>query len=150
MTRQQDTGKAFVPTARELWSQGFKNVYRGFTPTMIRDGGYAAGYLAIAPLATRKMMEYVDNEHLATVSGGVLTGIGATVVTQPFDMIRGTMQLGSKGNVRETIRRLYKEGGVINFWRGGCARGIEVIMAVTLMSSLTDSLSKHFEALDLK
>ena len=150
MTCQQDTGKAFVPTARALWSQGFKSIYRGFTPTMIRDGGYAAGYLAIAPLVTRKMMEHVDNQHLATLSGGVLTGVGATVFTQPFDMIRGTMQLNAQGNVRETIKRLYKEGGVLSFWRGGWSRGAEVVVAITLMSSLTDSLSRQFAALDLE
>lgn len=89
MICQQSTGEALSFTAQKLMSKGVREFYRGFMPTAWRDGKFTVSYLFVAPLVQHKMMEYCsrDYETIAALMSGTITGVGATLVTQLWDVM---------------------------------------------------------------
>lgn len=150
MIEQQLSGKSLWAATQKLIAGGmYQGWGRGFIPGASRDGGFTAGYLAIAPLVKRELREYVDSEPVAAAASGALTGVATTLVTHPWDTIKTVMQSGSTESMTNTIRRLYHEGGIISFWRGSVARGTRVVLAITLMSEAQELLSEQFAKMGL-
>ena len=158
MIQQQNNGKGLHATVAEIFKSGRSTIFRGLIPTAIRDGMFTAGYITVAPLVQREIQEVLrnqfdgeldekfDTEFAASIAAGAITGAGVAISTQPWDMIKTTMQ-SKQGDatIRETIRSLYQEGGVVHFWRGGIGRGTRIVLAITLMNEFQRQVRSHLD-----
>lgn len=155
--QQQRTGQSLKDAIKEIYSaNGIKGINRGFIPTSLRWGIFTASYLAINNIFKNKLKEYYDDldkdldweqELFYILFAGTPSGALATILTQPFDVVKTRTQLDYKcqkyKNLREVVKELYKEDGLKSFTRGMGPRGIRVIQAVCLMGALTSWLKEQ-------
>lgn len=136
---------------RSLWgalnvtyrSEGVRGLYSGITPTLLRDVPFSGLYLAIYTTMKKSLAlgEY-DKRSLTEPRTGeraagwptvklfmcaALSGIFASVITQPFDVVKTYMQLSSTkyATVSDCARWVYSNQGVRGFLSGTiprCAR----------------------------
>uniref|UniRef100_A0A0B7AMB2 Mitochondrial glycine transporter n=1 Tax=Arion vulgaris TaxID=1028688 RepID=A0A0B7AMB2_9EUPU len=116
--------------------EGFRALYSGLAPTLLRDVPFSGIYL----------MFYTHMKNLTSENGttsapyvnftnGVLSGLLASFVTQPADVIKTNMQLypTKYGRLKNVIILIYTERGLAGFWRGMVPR----LMRRTLMSAMS-------------
>jgi predicted Zn-ribbon and HTH transcriptional regulator len=138
---QQNYGKDMYSTVKEiLASKGVKGMYRGVIPTACRDGGFTTGYLALSDVAKAQVASKVDNELLASLSGGIAAGLVASVVTHPFDTTKTYMQAKNVG-MQDAAKSIYAKDGWSGFFKGLIPRSTRVGLAVALMSYVSTKLS---------
>lgn len=75
---------------------GFPGFFRGFTATALRDAPYAGLYLAVYEHAKQLFGRFAAQDHsgnaLVVSASGLAAGTLATVLTQPFDILKTRMQ----------------------------------------------------------
>lgn len=131
---------SLASAARGIYlTEGFRGFFAGFGATAIRDAPYAGLYVYVYELSKAQLsglamarMEHGDGgggsdgklSSLATLSinfsSGLAAGFGATLLTNPFDVMRTRMQLRPHlyRNFWTAARRLYAEEGVRSFLDG--------------------------------
>ncbi|KAJ1660909.1 hypothetical protein IWQ61_000213 [Dispira simplex] len=86
---------------RHIYAQeGIRGFFAGYFPTLLRDAPYAGLYIAIyeqfkltIPTFLRSSANLQLPVPLTGMTAGMLAGVIATCLTQPFDMIKTRMQL---------------------------------------------------------
>ena len=107
-------------------SEGVKGFYKGLLPSIIKDVPYSTlGYAFY-----EKYIEIFSNlgnsnrkNPIITFFAGVFAGFTATLLTQPFDVIKTKIQFQNmKGkefsNFWEVVKLIYTEDGLVGFQRG--------------------------------
>ncbi len=101
----QRTCAPLLATAKGLIKEhGAGVLLRGAVPCMLRESAYTAGYLGTAPLVTGLLMRsssLKDSPGTALLLGGMLSGVAASVITQPLDTVKTRMQ----ANLQDPERR---------------------------------------------
>jgi len=124
---------------------------RGGLPCLLRDGTYTAGYLGTAPLVTSVLMQDArlrDKPGTALMLGGMLSGVAASVLSQPLDTVKTRMQAhvvdptGSYANMASGLRTMWAEGGARCWWAGLLPRGGRIILATVILSQ-TKEFATH-------
>lgn len=128
--------KSIVHAAREIHkAHGAKGFFYGFGATAIRDAPYAGLYVYVYELCKAYLSQAVlgrrphDREGTTMSRWGTLTinftsgltaGFGATLLTNPFDVMRTRMQLRPNmyKNFWTAAKRLYVEEGPRSFLDG--------------------------------
>jgi len=108
--------------------EGMKGFLTGIVPTALRDAPFAGIYFSIYVRMKRRLEEKRKNMSLAGKSfvSGMVAGVIATLLTNPFDLIRARMQYGyfikDEGhrykNVRDGIEKIYRNEGLNGFMKG--------------------------------
>jgi len=123
--------------------------FRGFVGAAIREALWTCGYLSIPPIVRGYLMEkYPDQfstSNKARVPAALLGGLFACYLTHPFDTIKTCMQGDIErkkfGNMIQTARILYHEGGIPAFYRGATFRYGRMAVAVFIIDSLKEAIS---------
>lgn len=123
----------FNTMTKMVRSQGMPVFYRGIFQTMMRDGGFTAGYAAGAKYFKDKYMPYTNKEWMAAVAGGCTAGVLSAVVTHPFDTWKTRSQAGQttqpwQGSVYKSVEFMYQ---------GFTPRATRVVMAVSMLYGIT-------------
>ena len=97
----------------ELMNKGMKNLYHGWSATLLREfpgyGVYFYTYDTLRP----KLKESYFNSYLC----GSLSGISAWICIYPPDSIKTVMQ--DRGlSMKESTKHIYNMGGIKGFYRG--------------------------------
>lgn len=127
-----------------IGSDGFRSLWRGLIPTLLRDVPASAAFWAAYAGLRRPVCGYsADEPPNATVGVraaalGAGCAVAAAVATQPFDVVKTRMQVhqlvrSEKAGWRKvTIARVaakfsetHAAVGVRGFWIGGCARALK-------------------------
>lgn len=165
MTLQQNSGKSFGATIREVAQHGgVPRLFRGFTVTAIREALWAAGYLAVGPVLTEKMHilspEVFGDAETASLSqkasasavGSILAGLLTVVGTQPVDTVKTVMQgqtlslpPGRATSSLHVAQQIYARDGLGAFYRGIVPRGGRIIGAVFILGQARIYLEEMFE-----
>lgn len=119
--RQQKLGVGFAGGLKAVAQEGPKGFYRGLSCLAVREAIFGLSYMQLASAAGKSAREqYGPNAVLpATVTVGVL----GSLASHPFDTTATAMQeQGGNAKPLETAKRLFEEGGVKRFYRGGAAR----------------------------
>uniref|UniRef100_A0A915ADF0 Solute carrier family 25 member 38 n=1 Tax=Parascaris univalens TaxID=6257 RepID=A0A915ADF0_PARUN len=118
-----------------LNQNGMRGLFKGMVPTLMRDAPFSGLYL----LFYRQYLRLFNKEgrvHLPAIrfSSGVLAGLMACAVTQPFDITKTHVQLYPQRyrSVLCVIGHLYSRGGIIAFFNGFWLRAVRR----TLMSAM--------------
>ncbi len=139
MIQQQRTGASLGATFKSLVStKGPAVLYRGLTMTAMREGLYVSFVLGTTPVLTQQLEPAVGSPSLAFTLAGLASGIGAAVMTHPFD----TMKTFVQGNAlepkqlssAEVASTVNSRGGLSAFYKGFAARGVRLVGAIFILN----------------
>jgi solute carrier family 25 citrate transporter 1 len=123
---------------------------KGMVNVMMRDAGFAAGYLAVMPLLEREMRDVVGHPALAKIGSALCSGVLISGITHPFDtMATVTRQAAITSRMYpkfdplflntpdesswRSVKRFYKENGAGKLYRGFAQRATRVCLALPLL-----------------
>lgn len=123
--------KSILHASRQIYKMhGFRGFFYGSGATAIRDAPYAGLYVYVYELSKAQLSSALpakgsDNgtnlsTWLVNFTSGLVAGFGATLLTNPFDVMRTRMQLRPSlyKNFWTAGRRLYVEEGARSFLDG--------------------------------
>eukprot|EP00882_Tetradesmus_deserticola_P007163 GHRQ01007542.1.p1 GENE.GHRQ01007542.1~~GHRQ01007542.1.p1 ORF type:complete len:215 (+),score=82.21 GHRQ01007542.1:771-1415(+) len=130
------------------------SAYRGLWPCVGRETLYAAGYLGLCPILYDKLKDsqhFKDSPASAMAIAGVVGGVFAASASHPFDTIKTRMQAAMYSKPEyltwtSTAATIYKEGGVLNFWRGLLPRMTRIIAATFILINVRSTVVGYLEA----
>ncbi|EKX45430.1 hypothetical protein GUITHDRAFT_108697 [Guillardia theta CCMP2712] len=130
-------------------------LFRGFLPTILRDSPFSGVYLllyskskaAIEPLDVATMIP----RPLLNFCIGAFSGVFATILTNPPDVVRTRMQLrnvegGGGMSVMHVVRSMYKNEGIGAFFHLGV---LPRVVKRSVQAALTWTLYHEFVAMRL-
>ena len=101
-------------------------LYQGYIPTVARQSLNQASRFFFY----QHYKEWVEKKgkftNLNSFIGGVGAGCFSVVVSTPADVLKTQMQEGEKHKINFLIKHIYKENGILGFWRGSLARLLRV------------------------
>lgn len=129
------------------------SAYRGVGPCIGRETLYAAGYLGLCPILFDKLkdtQQFKDSPASAMAIAGVVGGVFAASASHPFDTIKTRMQAAMYTKPEyltwtSTAATIYKEGGVLNFWRGLLPRMTRIIAATFILINVRSAAVGYLE-----
>ncbi|KAJ1565357.1 hypothetical protein HK096_003243 [Nowakowskiella sp. JEL0078] len=120
-------------------TEGFKGLFRGFGATTLRDSPYAALYLLIYERLRIVFGAWAlpdsPNHSISTMVSGAMAGLLATILTNPFDVVKTRMQVnpdrykGFYGSVKTVWTDV---GGLHGFWSGMTPRLVRKVVAAAI------------------
>lgn len=131
--------------------EGLRGFYQGLTPALIRDVPYSfigyelyEVYIHHFSLLTGKDRTYKT----ITMAAGVAAGLSATIITQPFDVIKTRIQFGRFAENQKYkyngiflgIKSIYKDEGIAGFLRGIVPRISKRIFSFPLVWTLYEQI----------
>ncbi|KAJ1888083.1 hypothetical protein LPJ66_008751 [Kickxella alabastrina] len=150
---------------RGIWrAGGMRGFFVGAVPTAIRDAPYAGLYMLLYESIKHRERSAAESRGVAlpeatvTMVAGVMAGLAASYMTQPFDMVKTRMQLRplEYTSVVQSFVKIFKEESVIGFFRGISLRvlrkGVQASLVFTLYEWVlrTNSQSKATPSATLK
>ncbi|KAJ2725393.1 hypothetical protein GGI07_001272 [Coemansia sp. Benny D115] len=126
-----------------IWkSGGLRGFFVGAVPTAIRDAPYAGLYMLLYESIKHRERAFAEGrgavlpEAWVTMSAGVMAGLMASYMTQPFDMIKTRMQLRPHeySTVTQSFAKILKEESALGFFRGISLR----VLRKGIQASLND------------
>ena len=111
-------------------TEGIPGLYRGLLPTVVREVPYSSLGYGFYEKYIQILKQYTGRDRtdpIVTFISGSLAGFSATLITQPFDVMKTRIiyQRVSGGDctsMRKAIASIYKEDGILGFQRGIIAR----------------------------
>jgi solute carrier family 25 protein 38 len=146
---------ATLAAATSVRRQGFKGLTAGLPATILRDapfsGVYFALYQALLPLTHSAWLGGAGGLHLSqaassTFAAAGLAGAAATLLTQPFDMLRTRSQMTGAvgGGMLSTARGIVAQGGVRALYRGAVLRASKRSISSGIVWTLLEGSSGAF------
>ena len=143
------TAPSMSAALRQVWAQGRRGLFAGLGPSILRDAPYSGVYFMLyqrlLPLADAAWGGHAASA--ATFSAAFAAGGAATLLTQPFDMLRTRAQLAdvAKGEVGmvSILRSVVASEGALALYRGAALR----VAKRSLSSGITWSLVEYGRAL---
>jgi len=118
-----------------LRKEGFRGLYKGLSPTLVRDIGYSGMYYCIYT-EIKSIFSTEPNENRAVYFAycSLLSAVLACGFTQPPDVIRSYMQLNSKQSLSfmSTSKLIYRNHGLKGFFLGFVSRTTRRILISVL------------------
>jgi len=131
-------------------NHGFFSLWRGMSAMAVREGIYTAGYLGLAPVLSSHFatMPGREEKYLQNAIGAcAIAGVTASLVTHPVDTAKTVVQADLPGksfsSALQAIPKLYAEGGIGAFYRGGAARCVRTVGAFIVVSSMREAMIQH-------
>lgn len=145
--------KAFVQVARDVISaNGIKGLYRGWTPTILRDCPFSAMYWytfeALKPRYSRlfsSLLGPTDYSMLVSFASGSTAGLIAAAITHPYDVIKTQQQLQSLSKTAQVsngtgVLSLYHKQGISGLYKGLGLRLTTVIPACGIVITVYEAV----------
>lgn len=128
-------------------NHGYSTIWRGVCAMAVRESIYTAGYLGMAPVLTNYFSTMPGRQecYLTNAIGAcAIAGVTASLVTHPVDTAKTNVQADLAGKTWKSaisaMPKLYAEGGIRAFYRGGAARCTRTVGAFIVVSSLRESV----------
>lgn len=116
---------------------------------LARESFYAGCYLGVCPLLRSRLDDALSGagappSTTSLIAGGAAAGLLATVLSQPFDTVKTRMQAfmcggpeGQYATARSTAAAISAEGGGVSaLWAGLLPRGVRIVGAVIILSTV--------------
>ncbi len=134
-------------TSQQFKQHGISSFFSGQTATALREGGFSVFFISITPELKKEILPYCINDTIASLISGTISGIGATLISQPADTIKTIQQSSHHKNIGffKTAKNIYNHKGCSGFFSGTAARSSNIIVSVTLMSWMQEQLEKKCE-----
>eukprot|EP00127_Corallochytrium_limacisporum_P001364 Clim_evm3s54 gene=Clim_evmTU3s54 len=152
--------KVFTIVKQQAHDAGITSLWRGLTPTLLRDVPFSAmyfsGYEYLKPRFRSSLQQRFGGDHLflSAFLSGATSGAFSAFVTTPFDVIKTKMQADQitgpyEPNARikpamEVTRDIYRHQGIRGFFVGLSPRLAKVAPACAIMISSYETTKKIF------
>ncbi|KAJ1953788.1 hypothetical protein EC988_002794, partial [Linderina pennispora] len=112
---------------RDMWrTQGLRGFFVGAVPTAIRDAPYAGLYMLLYEATKQRERAWAAKQNIklaettVTMGAGVISGLAASYITQPFDLVKTRMQVrpSEYTNVMQAFVKIAREESFLGFFRG--------------------------------
>ncbi|KAG0339594.1 hypothetical protein BG004_006752 [Podila humilis] len=118
-------------------AEGLGGIYRGVVPVMARQGANSAVrfgvYSTLSDMVKSRLPQGTPVPAAYTFGIGAFAGIVTVYTTMPLDVVKTKMQgLNAKelyGGVVDCAWKVFKNEGVLSFWRGATPRLARLIMS---------------------
>ena len=125
--------------------EGLKGFLKGSAACVLRDGPY----YTILNLTKKQLVPLNFSNSTNTMTAGMVAGIIATTMSQPFDVLRTRLQVdmpSSKygynyGSLYQGLRKIWNDEGITGFGRGLIPR----LMKKPLANALTFTIFEFFK-----
>ncbi|KAJ1948311.1 hypothetical protein FBU59_001656 [Linderina macrospora] len=130
---------------RDMWrAHGLRGFFVGAVPTAIRDAPYAGLYMLLYEAAKQHERAWAAKKNIdlaettVTMCAGVVSGLAASYLTQPFDLVKTRMQVrpSEYTSVMQAFVKIAREESFLGFFRGISLRvlrkGIQASLVFTL------------------
>ncbi|KAF1981786.1 mitochondrial carrier [Aulographum hederae CBS 113979] len=126
-----------------LAEQGFLGgIYRGFIGTTLKQ--ISATSLRLGSYNIIKDAETkagIGQGGVTTFANGSAAGILTVYGSQPFDCVKTRAQSAKGEGVMDAVRGIYRDGGVMGFWRGSTMRLGRVILAAGILFTVYEEVA---------
>ena len=140
MIQQQRFNTSLGGTFKSLVSQrGPAIMGKGLSLAAGRDGLYVGFVLGTCSVVTSQLQQSFGlSPSAAFTVGGLASGIGAAIMTHPFDTMKTKVQGNAlepnQASIPEVFRSIWKEGGLGGFYKGFTARGVRLTAAMFILN----------------
>lgn len=129
-------------------NEGIRGFYKGILPTIIREVPYSSlgyGFYEKYIQVFSKLLNSDRTNVVVTFFAGSLAGISATVITQPFDVLKTKIQYqkisgGQYAGIVESCGTIYREDGIFGFQRGLVARLCRRVFSFPLVWTIYEQI----------
>lgn len=105
-----------------------KNGWIGVTPTILRDSLFSGTYyMCYTELKSNAdiMSKCREKAHLRNFVCGIASGLIASIITNPIDVLKTNIQVGEDISIRKAAEAKFRErGGLVHFFDGLVPRSI--------------------------
>jgi len=106
--------------------EGARGLYQGYFPTLYRQSLNQASRFLFFQHYKEHISKKEKFTNIHSFIGGVGAGLFSVLVSTPFDVIKTQAQEGSRKGMIELGKEIYKEHGILGYWRGSLARVLRV------------------------
>jgi hypothetical protein len=126
--------------------QGILGLWKGSTPIAARGAlftaGQMVGYDGFKTLC--KSRELIDDGIELHIASSIVAAFGATILSTPADYVMARyVSSTSKVSLSQCIMGIYKESGILGFWRGSGICFIRVCPVILSYSTIYEQLRLH-------
>jgi solute carrier family 25 (mitochondrial carnitine/acylcarnitine transporter), member 20/29 len=112
-----------IDCAYKLYRKGgIRNLYKGFTATLMRDVPAKAGYFGTYEYLKKEFRQNnIELNAAVTIFMGGVSGIVNWIIAMPFDVAKSRYQTAPDGvykNLSHVYRNLFKTEGIFGFYKG--------------------------------
>lgn len=132
-------------------TEGGRGLTRGLLPTLLRDVPFSSFYYMFYSQSRRALPAEVTSGQwadLATFCCGLGSGLLASVVTQPADVVKTRLQLTAlptgAGTLGQTVGLIYQEGGSRAFFNGLAPRVLRRTFMAAMAWTVYERVSRTF------
>lgn len=137
---RQTADRGYFKTLIEMVrQQGIGSLRIGLYGTMIRNGIFSTGYLAVSPALKQQFEQYLPSEQ-ATLAAGMVAGACAAGASQPFDTAKTYVQTCPENMNNKVVTPMWKaaqklinEKGIFGLYDGGLFRTCRVFGATLIL-----------------
>ncbi|KAF9577637.1 hypothetical protein BGW38_007030 [Lunasporangiospora selenospora] len=137
-------------------AEGFGGIYRGVVPVMARQGANSAVrfgvYSTLSDFAKTRFTNGAPLPATHTFTIGAIAGVITVYTTMPLDVVKTKMQgLRAKelySGALDCAWKVFKNEGVISFWKGATPRLARLSMSGGIVFSLYESTMTLLRRLD--
>lgn len=128
-------------------TEGFRGLYSGLGPTLLRDvpfsGIYLMFYTKIKSITQPHL--FGEFEPMMNFCNGVMAGAFASFMTQPADVVKTNMQLDPnlQRSTWKTVLFVYQGRGVLGFWRGIVPRTLRRTIMTALSWTVFEEIMRR-------
>ncbi|GAU91906.1 hypothetical protein RvY_04073-2 [Ramazzottius varieornatus] len=107
-----------------VMTEGFRSLYSGIIPTLLRDAPFSGIYLMFYEMLKSRIKSHLPESNWTPVthfSAGLAAGLLASIVTHPFDVIKTQIQLTSDPRQRRLLtsaRSIWARNGMRGYFAG--------------------------------
>lgn len=132
-------------------TEGRRGLTRGLLPTLLRDVPFSSFYYMFYSQTRRALPAEVAAgpwSDVATFGCGLVSGLMASVATQPADVVKTRVQLngvpGGSGTLGQAIVLIYQEGGSRAFFYGLAPRVLRRTCMAAMAWTVYERVSRTF------
>lgn len=126
--------------------EGMKGLYRGLTPTILSNAPFSAFYYLFYTRLQTRLQEHDLSPMLTNFSSSTIAAIGATLLTQPADVVRTRMQLNlvnsqAAASSLQVMRGIVSTQGMYGLLVGAAPRMLKRTLQTALVWTLYEEIS---------
>ncbi|CAL8270835.1 unnamed protein product [Lota lota] len=116
-------------------TEGPRSLFSGLVPTLLRDAPFSGIYVMIYSQAKASLPTELSSSSYGPPANflcGVGAGVLASLITQPADVVKTTVQVGAQPGTADAVRYVYTQHGVRGFFRGAVPRCLRRTMMAAM------------------
>lgn len=141
--------KNSLPLIKDIvYKAGIRRLYKGFNSTLLSFGFFSALFFCFQNVGENWMKKNnVESSALTNFQLNILSSFGASLITTPLETVKTRFQVQEKNRTMfyysstiDGLEKLWKEGGIIAFYKGSMYRCLLLCLNVSLNMTIINTV----------